>query len=414
MNKNHRQGILLVGILLLGALVTAYRAKGCIPYYPMDLVSYLGGYHAARDGGNPYDLQQAGNSLAQRGVFVTPFRFVYPPPFLLTMIPLEMIPYRLYRLAWIAGSVFAAWISVFLLSKGTDRLKPLFIAGAFVLLTVSESLHDDLVCGQITSFMLLALSVMIFRGFKGAVTGVAAAFLLPLKVGFMPLVLFVKGRRALLALVVLLICLSFSSVFFVGFNAFHDWMFCLRLINESWGFSCSNNLSVTHAVSIVTENALVRGDLERAGRDDEYRFDLAERQRFVSQMLFFMILATSLAVLFYRLRNLCKKSIRCSRDSTLSQSILFLLVFIPCVWIHYGMFFLIPFRQLVTKGHSVQAILFILSAMVWGTSLAPVPVWTKVLIPLTWLFSTAYLTDTSEPDALQPRPREAGSRESSL
>ncbi len=410
MNKNHRQSILLVGILLLGAFVTTYRAHGFIPYYPMDFVSYLGGYYAARDGVNPYDMQQAGQSLEQRGVFVTPYRFVYPPPFLLTMIPLEIIPYRLYRLGWIAASVLAAWLSVLLLSKGTGRLKTLFVAGSFVFLTVSEPLHDNLVCGQITSFMLLALSLMVLRGFKGALAVVAATFLLLTKVAFMPLVLFLKGRRALLVVTVLLLCLSFSSVFLAGFHAFHDWISCLRLINESWGFGCSNNLSVTHAVCLFTETVLVQGDMERAGRDDEYRFDLAGRQRFVSSSLFLIFVVIVFVYLFYRLYKKRKNSIRCSRENILAQGILFLLVFIPTVWIHYGMFFLIPFRQLAVKGRSVPAILFILSAMVWGTSLTLVPVWTRFLIPLVWLFSSAFLNDTFESDGMQPQHREAESR----
>lgn len=373
----------------------------------MDFVSYLGGYHAARDGSNPYDMQQAGQSLEQRGVFVTPYPFVYPPPFLLTMIPLEVVPYRLYRLAWIAASVLAAWLSVFLLSKGTGQFLILFVAGSFLFLTVSEPLHDNVVCGQITSFMLLALVLMLYRGFKGAVAGVAATFLLLSKVGFMPLLLFLKGRKALLFVVVLLLCLSLSSVLLAGAHSFHDWVFCLRLINESWGLIGSNNLSVTHAVSLLSETVLLKGDVARAGRDDGYRSGLAERQVDVSQAIHLCFAIVSLLIVILRLYKMRRNGSVCSRENILSQAILFLLVFIPFVWIHYGMFLLIPFRQLVVKGRSVPAVLFIVSAMVWGMPLAPVPVWTKFVIPLAWLYSTAFLNDASESGGLQPRNREA-------
>lgn len=376
----------------------------------MDLVSYLGGYHAARDGGNPYDFQEASQSLEQSGVFVTPYLFVYPPPFLLTMIPLEIMPYRLYRLAWIAASVLAAWLSVYLLSRGTKGMMPLFIAGAFVFLTVSEPLNDNLVCGQITSFMLLALALMVYREFKGAVAGLAAAFLLLSKVGFMPLVLFLKGRRAVLALVAFIVCISFSSVFLAGFNAFHDWVFCLRYISESWGLILDNNLSLTHAVSLLSETVLVQGDIERAGRDDAYRLALAERQTEVSQAIHLGVAIASLSLLIHRSFRRRTGSSVCSRENTFSQAILFLLVFVPCVWVHYGMFLLIPFRQLVVRGRTVLALLFITSAMVWGMPNAPVPVWSKFLIPMVWLFSTAFFHGASESDGTRPLGGEAESR----
>jgi hypothetical protein len=410
MKKIIGRNIIVPALLLLGALISTYRAHGSIPYHPMDLVSYLGGYHAARDGGNPYDFQDACQSLERRGINVEPYLFVYPPPMLLIMTPLEIMPYRLYRLAWIASSVLAAWLSVYLLSRGTKGLMPLFIAGAFVFLTVSEPLNDNLVCGQITSFMLLALALMVQRGFKGAVAGLSAAFLLLSKVGFMPLVLFLRGRRTLLVLAVLMICLSFSSVLLVGLNAFHDWMFCLLNINESWGFIGSNNLSVTHAVSLLAEEVLVKGDIERVRTDDEYRFELASSQRVVLRIVFLCLAIVSLLTVIFRFCKMHKKGSVCSRECILSQAVLFLLAFIPCVWVHYGMFLLIPFRQLVVRGRSVLAVLFIMSAVVWGMPNAPVPVWLKFLIPLVWLFSTAFLHDESESDGMQPFGREAESR----
>ncbi len=380
----------LVWVLLLGALVTAYRAKGCVPYYPQDLASYLGGYYAALDGSNPYDVRQAWQSLEKRGILVTPFLFVYPPPFLLAMTPLEIMPYRLFRLSWIAASVLAAWFSVFLLSRGTDRQRPLFMAGAFVFLTISEPLHDNLLCGQVTSFMLLAMALMVYRGFKGAVVGAAATFLLLLKVGFMPLVLFLKGRRALLSAVILLFSLSLSSVLLAGSHSFHQWLLSLGRVNESWGFIHGNNVSVTHAVSLFGETALVRGDIERAVQEDEYRLRIAERQRSVFQWIYLCITTVTLIIIIHRWYKRCYNGVGCSWGNIFSQTILFLLVFIPFVWIHYGLFFLIPFRQLLLKGRSVPAILFILGAMVWGLPLALVPAWTKFLIPMIWLFSTAF------------------------
>ncbi len=401
MKKHICYSITFVGILLLGAFLTTYRAHGSIPYHPMDLVSYLGGYHAARDGGNPYDVRQAGQSLEQRGVLVTPFPFVYPPPFLLAMTPLEIMPYRLFRLSWIAASVLAAWLSLFLLSGGTGRLKTLFVAGSFLLLMVSEPLHDNVVCGQVTSFMLLAMALMVYRGFKGAVAGLAATFLLLSKVGFMPLALFLKGRRALLSAVVLLFCLSLSSVLLAGSHSFHYWLLSLGQINESWGFIHGNNLSVTHAVSLLSEAVLLQGDVARAGKDDGYRFELAERQADISKAIHLGFALVSLSMVFYRSLKRRKSSSVCSRENILSQAILFLLIFVPFVWIHYGMFLLIPFRQLVVKGRPFTAVLFIVSAVVWGMPHDPVPVWSKFLIPLVWLFSTAFTNASSESDDLQ-------------
>lgn len=385
MNNRIRHDVMVAAVLLIGAFATAHRARGSIPYHPMDLVSYIGAYCAARDGGNPYDTGDARASLLQRGVRTAPLRFIYSPAFLGWMPPPGIVPYRLYRLVWIASGILSAWVSLLLLSRGMYGLKPLFLTGASVFLVFSEPMHDNLVCGQIMSFVLLALSVIVHREFRGLSPGVASGFLLAGKLCFLPLAFFFRGKRASLAFVLSAAIPCLFSLHIAGSHVFSGYLQSMRHMALTQGFAQSNNFSITHAAMLFAEGVLVPGDTERAGYDFEYRADLARRQRNAMLALCLALAALTAVIVLNTLLANRKRGIRFTRTDILSIAVLYLMVFIPCAWIHYGLLLILPFRTVVLRGRVAHSLLFLAGMMIWGMPFSMGPVWPRFLVPMFWL-----------------------------
>lgn len=379
-----RHPILL--IMLAGLLITVLRVRDRVPFHPLDLMSYVGGYYANRDGGDAYDIDDSRASLAARGMAVEPSPLLYPPPFLMTMLPLEVVPYRWFRLGWIGAGAVSAWLAVFILSKRLRKPGALvFTAGALLFLTVSQTLYDAIVCGQVTSFMLLALALVLCQGFSGIRAGIAAVVLTLQKVCFLPLALFIKGRRAAVSCLLLVALLSGVSALVFGQGTFPAWTHWMKRTGMTWGFREVNNLSITNAVEMITDGALSPQDRARAMEDHSFRVALARNTREVSVAVYAslaMIAGLSAAFLLLRERGkLCSPD----RERVLSVAVLYLLVFMPCVWIHYGLFIVFPLRELCARGRFTAAGWFLASALVWGAPLGALPSWPRFLVPLGWM-----------------------------
>lgn len=389
MGRRIRGFLITAALCLAGAAATTHRARRCIPFYPMDLVSYIGANCAARDGGNPYDTDDARASLFQRGLRTAPLRFLYSPAFLGGMPPPDSFPYRYYRLVWTGASVLAAWASILLLSGGTGRLKPLFTTGAFVFLLFSEPLQDNLVCGQIMSFILLALSVIVFRGFGGVLSGVASGFLAVGKLCFLPLACFFRGKRAAVAFVLSVAIPCLLSLHFAGSQVYADYFRSIGHFAATQGFAQSNNFGITHAVALLTEEALVSGDAGRAVNDFGYRVELARRQGNAMWTLSIALAVLTAFAVLHGVHRGGKSGAGFSREDLFSLAILYILVFAPCVWIHYGLLLVLPFRTVAIRRGAVHAMLFILGMMLWGMPFSVAPGWPRFLVPMFWLFFLA-------------------------
>lgn len=372
--------------MLAGLLITVLRVRDRVPCHPLDLMSYVGGWYAYQDGQDPYQNQEARASLASRSIFVVPYDFVYSPPVLLAIGLLDLLPYRWFRLGWVGAGALCAWLSAFLLTKRLPgRERTVFALSAVLVLTASETLVDNMVFGQITAFLLLAATVPVARDFRGAASGIAASFIPLTKVGFMPLPLFLKGKRALFSLGTAVALPVLAAALCFGPGIYGQWVDRILWIGNCWSFSESNNLSVSHASCLLTETFLLRMDTGRACLDDVYRHDTADRVRRVSFGVYLIALA---GVTLWLAAALCRRRRTCvppSRETMFSISVLYLLVFIPSVWIQYGLFFLIPLRALCRRGGVVIPAVFTATVILWGSPLGALPSWPRFLVPLGWM-----------------------------
>lgn len=402
---------LIPAILMAGLLISLFRVRESVPFYPMDLVSYVGGYYANRDGGDAYDKDDSRSSLAARGVTAEPYSFVYPPPFLITMLPLEVVPYRFFRLAWVGAAALCGWFAVFLLSR---RLrKPwdmMFTVGALLFLTVSQALHDNLVCGQVTSFMVLALAAVLHAGFGGFRAGLASAVFPVMKLYFLPLSLFIKGKRAVVSCLVALALLSVVAALVFGAGTFPAWGKGIEYIGKVWGLGIPSNLGITNALDVLAETAISPMDRARAAIDHGYRQRVAGNARAISKAMAASLAALAAAFAGYALFRERRSKVPPRRERVLSATVLYLLVFMPCVWIHYGTFLLFPFRDLCLRGRLRAAWGFLASALVWGMPLGTFPGWPRFLIPLCWLFWFAFRGEMAVKDGAPPGSIPHGAR----
>jgi hypothetical protein len=131
-------------------------------------------------------------------------------------------------------------------------------------------------------------------------------------------------------------------------------------------------------------------DTERAGRDYDYRHEMADKMRVTSRRIYFVLLSGIALWLTTAVLRQRKASKPPSREAMLSIAVLFLLVFLPVVWIHYGLFLLIPFQVLCGRRRILLPGLFTATVILWGLPTGMVPVWPRFLIPLGWLFWFAF------------------------
>lgn len=383
--------VILIVILIIGLLASGLKACDRIPFYPQDLISYVGGFFAFSDGGNPYDTEFVRQSLIQRDINTSPYRFVYSPPFLMLFFPLYFLPYSLFRIIWIIVSLLSVWLAIWLLSSRLKGLYSLLFAlmGALYF-TVAAALHDSLIWGQITPVMLLALSIVVFRDFKGVLAGIASSMFPLIKLAFSPLTFFIKGKRALYSLILMLLALMIMGAMIIGPKSYVNWFDSIRSIGEEWSFGGENNLSIIRGITIISETWIHEFDEHRAAMDDEYRLQTALRIRNTDKTIYqvTVLLLTIFCAIRLYIRKRSGRTLK--RDSLLAAVVLYLLVVIPFLWLHYGLFLIFPLWTLLRRRNITAAILFFATAMFWGMPICIPGIigsldCLRFLIPLSWL-----------------------------
>ncbi|MEN8207862.1 MAG: glycosyltransferase 87 family protein [Candidatus Fermentibacteria bacterium] len=333
--------VILTIILFIGLLTSGLLIRGKIPFYPQDLISYIGGFYAFSDGENPYDLESVKQSLSQRAIISSSDRFVYPPPFLLLFLPLQFLSYTMFRLIWIVTALLSAWLALWLLASRLKGLYSLLFAlmGA-LFFTVAATLHDSLFWGQITPVMLLAVLVL------------GAAVFGPMSYG--------------------------------------NWFDSISAIGKEWGYARDNNLSIARGVCTFTDRWVHQFDEQRAMADDEYRLDSALRIRNSDKNIYQVVVVLLTFFCAVRLFAGKRSGRKLNRDSLLAAAVLYLLVVIPFIWLHYGLFLIFPLWTLLRRRRIKAAVLFFVTAMFWGMPICSPSIigsidWLRFLIPLFWL-----------------------------
>ncbi|MBD3276792.1 MAG: DUF2029 domain-containing protein [Candidatus Aegiribacteria sp.] len=386
--------ILSIVLILTGLCISVIRVKSGTAYYPADLASYLSGYYAFIDGGNPYSEDDAGSSLEKRGISVNYYPYVYSPAFLLLFFPLKFIPYSLFRILWVYGGLFCGWISVALLLWKLDsdrKNRTVFLLGSFVFFTIAAPLVDNSVWGNISAFILLAISVMVTGSFRGIHSSISMLFLSITKIGLLPVILLVRSRKTLLIFLSLLILLNGAAIVALGFRQYSRWANSLENIGQSVNSNLINNLSVANSISKFVSSNLITMDLERASRDHVYRLQRAEKQKILNRSIYYAVLLLSVLFVVYRGRKEFRRVTENNRNKLLSVIILCILVLVPFIWVHYGLFLIIPFWVLCRLERYRAAILFLLCAVLWGMPIegimgSAVPVWGRFVFLLPWIY----------------------------
>ena len=393
--------VILIVILIIGLLTSGLKARDRIPFYPQDLISYVGGFFAFSDGGNPYDTEFVRQSLTQRDINTSPYRFVYPPPFLILFFPLQFLPYSLFRIIWIITSLLSVWIALWLLASRLKGLYSLlFVLMGALYFTVAATLQDSLIWGQITPIMLLALAIVVYREFKGNLAGIASSIFPLIKLGFSPLIIFIKGKRALYSLILMLLAMMIMGAMIFGPKSYVNWFDSISTIGEEWSFSGENNLSITRGISFLTKTWIHEFDEQRAVMDDEYRLQTALRIRNTDKTIYqvTVLLLTIFCAIRLYIRKRSGRILK--RDSLLSAAVLYLLVVIPFLWLHYGLFLIFPLWTLLRRRNITAAVLFFATALFWGMPICmPVIIgsldWLRFLIPLSWLVYFMFASEES-------------------
>ncbi|OPL19474.1 MAG: hypothetical protein AVO35_10685 [Candidatus Aegiribacteria sp. MLS_C] len=331
-------------------------------------------------------------------------------PLLLLLEQLRAVPYRSFRLLWYLIGFAAVWSGMLLLglSLGIEKRFPFVLLGT-LFLTLSSVLRDSLYWGQVSGWILLALSIAVFRRYRGVLSGIASSVVLLLKVGFMPFVFFLRGTRAWTALASILFVLALSAMLVYGPGIYSDWTGSMGLIGRTWNAGLSNNLSFSQAVSSASMLLAPPFDRQRAGEDHDYRLQIAVERRETVRLASCSVNAVLLSSIIAGLVRLRRKRTPLTRDFLMSLSLMASLAFLPFVWLHYGLSALVPVRYLAGQDRKYAACAMTVSMICWGLPLDPSPgPWTAIpgiraLIPLSW---TAWMLTAGIPD----RGHEAGSR----
>ncbi|MGM0628476.1 MAG: glycosyltransferase family 87 protein, partial [Candidatus Fermentibacterota bacterium] len=380
--------------MLAGILVSIPLARNSVPLYPQDLVSYIGGFYASEDGHSPYNTEASRASLRARGIEVEAvYDYVYPPPFLLILKPLAVLPYRLYRMLWIGASILAVWGGAWLLAMRLGgRSALLFAALSAIFLLLSRPMHDCLYWGQVSCFVFAAVSVQVYARFKGAAAGAAAALHPMLKIGFVPLMVFLKGRKAWIYLLVGVLVLGLLGGAIFGFDAYAGWVGQIQRIGRTWDMDVKNNLSFGSVIRRVAEQASISDEQRLAARgDDQKRMDLiarvTQRTRLVQNSIMLLVAGAVVA----RLLMILRAGHRPGRYYMLALVCLGTLALLPYVWIHYALVMLIPLWFILSSGMRNQALLLWATMMLYGLPLSDaLGAWSQMpglrsAVPLGWL-----------------------------
>ncbi len=209
---------LVVALLLLAAVkaVVPTLHMAVKPGRPGDFGSY---YFAARvlgEGGNPYDLDRL-NELAVREIHHRVNPYLYPPPFLLLVMPFSRLPFHPARIAWFFLELLGLAACLILLHRivgESSRLILLFIA--FCGLTY-PALYENLLMGQanflVFLLMLLGIAELIESRDLSAGALLGAAAILKMSPAILLLYLVCRRRfRAVAAAVGSALLLSILSL----------------------------------------------------------------------------------------------------------------------------------------------------------------------------------------------------------
>jgi hypothetical protein len=329
--------------------------------YPADLMAYMGAMYAEQAEERPYDVEAADRALTARGIQVDSLAvYVYPPPFMILMEPARYLPYRLFRLSWIAMSLLAVWGSVCVLALRLRlRRSLLFSTVALVFLLASSALRDCLFWGQNTCLILAALTVMLVSSYSGLAAGVAGSILFLMKVGFWPLAALLRGRRTLCALIACVLVIFILGGLFYGFDSYANWKHTITEIGGTWTMQEKNNLSIGNIVDRATTSAVMDSE-ERmhAEQDNEYRVRMAARIHRIRQLIHAGLALSVLAAGVIRLLSIRSSSdLPAGRTYIAALASLYLLVFIPYVWLHYSLILLIPLFYIVSTRKAVFSLI---------------------------------------------------------
>ncbi len=404
MTKKVQRVFFISLIFLMGITVNSLRLQNSVPLYPSDLLSYIGGFYAFEDGRNPYCADDTRLSLSERGIDSDSYQYVYSPGFLFALLPLKVLPYLSYRILWTVSGILSCWLSLFLLFLKLQKNKShgiLFLLLGSLFLIISEPLLSNAVWGNTSAFLLLAISVMVWSSFSGFLSSFAAILIVSIKVGFLPFALFVKGKKAILSLLILSLLLGMLSSITFGFNQYSRWFNALGVIGERWDYNLENNLSFTNAITSYSESNFYKMDEGLAAQDDQYRLRThAKSKRLIQTISYTLTILFGIIVLKEPVRRLINRRV-IPRNIFLSIVVLYLLTFVPFLWIHYGLFFLIPLWFLCSQSSVLPVFLFLVSILVWGSPLNGIfgtiaPVHFRFIIPLIWLF---YFVRKAESDS---------------
>lgn len=357
-------------VVLLGLSLSIVQVKKRAVFYPPDLTTYIAGYNSVINGLNPYSEIDTQQSIANLGITATSYKYVYSPSFLLLFHCLKVIPYQLFRLFWLYGSVFAVWLSVLMLFLKSDierRKSWVFLIGSFIFLLIADPLLSNSVWGNISAFLFLALTLVVIKSYQGKIAALASLFILITKVGFLPFLLFLRDKKTYQQLLISLTILIVVTISVYGLEHYSGWYCAIKEIGNTWNHDLDNNFSITNSISILVSDYIYKIDENHAREDDRYRLYSAVKSARIVRNIYWGITSVVTVFIAFFLRKFYKINRKLYRDQLLSITILYILIFTPFVWVHYGLFLLIPLWVICNGTSLTQVILFVISSILWGT-----------------------------------------------
>ena len=181
----------------------------------------------AREGKDFYDWRLELEKAQTHGIAPDASLYIYPPPFVLLVMPLAALPFEMATRVWFLANLALLFVTLAILVWAFDinRGVPLWLMGAFLFTPVMYNLH----IGQANIVVLFLITVAYVQLKRGGEAGGGAAIglatLIKVSPGALAAYLLWKGRyRAVLAALAVVISLSLAGT----------------LVLEAWGVGLSS------------------------------------------------------------------------------------------------------------------------------------------------------------------------------
>ncbi len=193
----------------------------------MDFKAYYTAAQLAREGKDFYDWRLELEKAQTHGIAPDASLYIYPPPFVLLVMPLAALPFEMATRVWFLANLALLFVTLAILVWAFDinRGVPLWLMGAFLFTPVMYNLH----IGQaniVVLFLITVAYVQLKRGCEaGGGAAIGLATLIKVSPGALATYLLWKGRyRAVLAALAVVISLSLAGT----------------LVLEAWGVGLSS------------------------------------------------------------------------------------------------------------------------------------------------------------------------------